>query len=201
MAKKPNNNVPNPAEQPASYPEGQPIPQQPYTEGQQVPNMQEPDMYGQQPYYQPMPNQMYQQPMPNQPAYQQPYTTDPLQNLLYTPPAGIYPKMDSSGRVIKYKKRGGVFAFFMGLFASLFIFIFCGGLAISYFYYCINLDDITGAFGVDTSFLPVETNEKTIQQVVDLLVEYKDSYTDMTLEDLDEDLVLTLKQCYMIILE
>ena len=201
MAQKPKNNVPNPEEQT--------IPQTPYQEGQQAPNMQEPDMYGQPNMnQQPMPNDMYQQPngtyqqtvyqqyqqpLPNQPAYQQPYN-DPLQNLLYTPPAGIYPKMDSSGRVIKYKKRGGVFAFFMGLFASLFILIFCGGLAISYFYYCVKFEDITGTVGVDTSFLPVETNNKTIQEVVQLLVEYKDGYTNMTLGDLDDDFGINLEE-------
>lgn len=186
MAKKSDNNTSFPQGQNPQYPEGQ----QPFVDNPQqfAPDMnyggQNPDMMYQQQMQNP---QMYNQPLPNQPAYQQPSFSDPVQNLLYTPPAGIYPKTDSMGRVIKYKKRGGVFPFFMGLFTSLFVFIFCIGFALTYFFYCVKLDDITGTFGVDTGFLPVETNNKTIKEVFDALWEYKDDYTNMTLQDLDDD--------------
>lgn len=111
-----------------------------------------------------------------------------------TPPAGIYPKVDSQGRAIKYKKRGGTFPFFMGLFSALFVLVFCLGVFVSYLYHCVKLDDIGDNLGIDTSFLPVDTTNKTVKEVVDALIEYKDGYTEMTVSDAKTKLGFNLEE-------
>ncbi len=111
-----------------------------------------------------------------------------------TPPAGIYPKVDRTGRVIKYKRRGGVFPFFMGLFSALFVLVFCLGMVLSYVFYCMKVDDLGKNFGIDTSFLPVETNGKTAKEILDALVEYKNGYTEMTVEDAKTKLGFNLEE-------
>lgn len=108
--------------------------------------------------------------------------------LFDTPPAGVYPKTDKKGRVIKYKRRGGVFAFFMGIFASLFLFVFCGGITISYFYYCYTLEDAGKTLGVDLSFLGADTTNKTASELLKLMSEYKEGYTEITVKDAKEKL-------------
>lgn len=118
---------------------------------------------------------------------------DAVNELFKTPPAGVYPKTDKQGRVIKYKKRGGVFAFFVGIFFSLFLFIFCGGLVASYFYYCYNIKDVGDTLGVDTSFLPQDTKNKTANQIVSMLLKYKDGYVNMTVGDAKDKLGLDVE--------
>ncbi len=108
--------------------------------------------------------------------------------LFDTPPAGVYPKTDKKGRVIKYKRRGGVFAFFMGIFASLFLFVFCGGITISYFYYCYTIEDAGKTLGVDLSFLGTDTTNKTANELLKLMSEYKEGYTEITVKDTKEKL-------------
>ena len=127
-------------------------------------------------------------PLPNGPYYQ------PNPAYYQAPPAELYPQTDRKGRVIKYKKRGGVFPFFMGLLTSLFVLIFGFGVALSYVYYCVKVDDITGTLGLDTSFLPVDTNNKTVQEVVAALIEYKDGYTEMTVSDAKTKLGFDLEE-------
>ncbi len=104
-----------------------------------------------------------------------------------TPPAGVYPKTDSKGRIIKYKRRGGVFAFFMGIFASLFLFVFCGGIAASYFYYCYTISDAGKMIGVDLSILG-DTKNKTMNELMQLAISYKDGYTEVSVKEAKEKL-------------
>lgn len=120
--------------------------------------------------------------------------TDEVNNMFKTPPAGVYPKTDSQGRVIKYKKRGGVWAFFVGIFFSLFLFVFCGGLVASYFYYCYKIEDLGNTLGVNTKFLPVDTKNKTANEIVSILKEYKDGYTNMTVSDAKAKLGLDIEE-------
>lgn len=96
---------------------------------------------------------------------------------------GEYPKRDSYGRVVRYKKRGGILAFFMGMFSALFVLIFCGGLVVSYFYYAYKVDDFSKMLGVDLGFLPFETTNKTPNDIVKALKDYTDDYADMTVQD------------------
>ena len=119
---------------------------------------------------------------------------DGKENSFRTPPAGVYPKTDSQGRVIRYKKRGGVFAFFVGIFFSLFLLIFCGGITLSYFYYCYKIEDVGKTLGVDLSFLPENTTNKTASDIIKLLSQYKDGYTEMTVKDAKEKLGLDIEE-------
>ena len=153
------------------------------------PEYQNQEFYAQNNFnYQNQPNQNVGAPLPNQPYYQ------PNPAFYQAPPAELSPQTDRKGRVIKYKKRGGVFPFFMGLLTSLFVLIFGFGVALSYVYYCVKVDDVTGMFGLDTSFLPVETNDKTVQEVVAALIEYKDGYTEMTVSDAKTKLGFDLEE-------
>ena len=130
-----------------------------------------------------------------QPQNEQPQTSaDNIDNSFKTPPAGVYPKTDSQGRVIRYKKRGGIFPFFVGIFFSLFLFIFCGGLVLSYFYYCYKIEDVGKTLGVNLSFLPEETTNKTASDIVKLLMEYKDGYTEMTVKEAKDKLGLDIEE-------
>ncbi len=116
--------------------------------------------------------------------------TDAVNEFFKTPPAGVYPKTDKQGRVIKYKKRGGVFAFFVGIFFSLFLLVFCGGLVASYFYYCYKVEDAGKMLGINTNFLSENTKNKTANEIVNFFTDY----TNVTIGDMKEKLGLDIEE-------
>ncbi|MBR1926094.1 MAG: hypothetical protein IJ837_04535 [Clostridia bacterium] len=64
----------------------------------------------------------------------------------------------------------------------------------SYFYYCYKIEDVGKTLGVDLSFLPENTTNKTASDIVKILSQYKNGYTEMTLKDAKEKLGLDIEE-------
>ncbi len=91
------------------------------------------------------------------------------------------------------KKRGGCGSFAMGfLFAFVFLIVFVGGTML-YCYYNVTLTQIENILGVK---LPVEgeIRDKALKDLIALGIEYKDSYTEATLETLENDFGVKLPE-------
>ena len=89
------------------------------------------------------------------------------------------------------KKRGGCGSFFMGfMFAFVFLIVSIGGVGL-YCYYNVTLTQIENTLGLR---LPIEgeIRDKSLKDLIALGLEYKDSYTEATLETVETDFGVNL---------
>lgn len=91
------------------------------------------------------------------------------------------------------KKRGGCGSFFMGfLFTFVFLIVCIGGVGL-YCYYNVTLTQIENIIGLK---LPIEGDirDKAIKDLIALGLEYKDSYTEATLDTVQKDFGVKLPE-------